>query len=159
MKQEAGYFQTPAVHVQRPVEPQGKNMPHKTASSLNRDDVLLLLYLSSFIIEALKILSLTEVACFIFPINKIPESTFIPSNLHSIILSNRNYILFLLSCDLSLYSFLSHSLLFPFDASFLRIIDKVQLHEIETLFINRMTKLLHVMQREVVFDSMFPNYI
>lgn len=67
MKQEAGYFQTPAVHVQRPVEPQGKNMPHKTASSLNRDDVLLL-YLSSFIIEALKILSLTEVACFIFPI-------------------------------------------------------------------------------------------
>lgn len=95
----------------------------------------------------------------IFPINKIPESTFIPSNLHSIILSNRNYILFLLSCDLSLYSFLSHSLLFPFDASFLRIMDKVQLHEIETLFINRMTKLLHVMQREVVFDSMFPNYI
>lgn len=68
MKQEAGYFQIPAFHVQRPVEPQGKNMSHKTASSLNRDDVLLLLYLSSFIIEALKILSLTEVACFIFPI-------------------------------------------------------------------------------------------
>lgn len=68
MKQEAGYFQTPAFHVQRPVEPQGKNMPNKTASSLNRDDVFLLLYLSFFIIEALKILSLTEVACFIFPI-------------------------------------------------------------------------------------------
>lgn len=68
MKQEVGYFQTPAFHVQRPVEPQGKNMPNKTALSWNRDDVLLLLYLSSFIIAALRTLSLTEVACFTFPI-------------------------------------------------------------------------------------------
>ena len=31
--------------------------------------------------------------------------------------------------------------------------DKLRLHEIETLFVNRMTKLLQVMQKEVVFDS------
>lgn len=58
-----------------------------------------------------------------------------------------NYILFSFSCDLSLDFFLSYPLLFPFDACFLRIIHKLNLHEVEILLVNtRITRLLQMSQ-------------